>query len=609
MATNASENKNPWFDPYHLWLGIPPEEQPPNHYRLLGIAPLEKNADVIATAADRQMSHLRTFQSGMYSALSQDLLNEVAAARLCLLDPVKKAAYDTQLRQQTGPVEKETRDSASWPIVVKESRSFRGQAGTKTHWTNVGLHVATLVTGSLMLLGIWAWNATDRHNPPIGGRIQEKPKVRYQPLQRPTASVRLPTTPTPPSPAKIEHQPTFSSSVSEKPLAAELLPLAETPPLNRTEVSVQPSALETTPLPRAKASIEKPAHAERSPAKRAEKGKAAGKIAESKQPLEIKRLPVPTGVTQETIATRLAAFPSSSRSRTQSEQIKAANQILRLSDTSKSSPSEQYLLLRCSYELALQAGDVVLAFQIIEATAARFDIDVVGEKAQTLLALARTATNADQIRTLYGSSRQVTAQALFEGRHELACALADSVLRACQRPKGKEFRKRAIDQRAWVQEYCRRHDLCQQAEATLQTDSTNARSHLTLGRHYCFFLNNWEKGLPHLAQGEDAVLRQLAQRELAPSTEALDLADAWWDLGQSYRGEEKDSFLLRAATWYERARANIPPGLLRLKVDKRLEELTEIRQRHPPHYPLQLNGTETGLEIGPVGWLDSAMAD
>lgn len=25
------------FDPYHKWLGIPPEEQPPHYYRLLGI--------------------------------------------------------------------------------------------------------------------------------------------------------------------------------------------------------------------------------------------------------------------------------------------------------------------------------------------------------------------------------------------------------------------------------------------------------------------------------------------------------------------------------------------------------------------------------------------
>ena len=31
------------FNAYHKWLGIPPEEQPPNHYRLLGIALFEKD--------------------------------------------------------------------------------------------------------------------------------------------------------------------------------------------------------------------------------------------------------------------------------------------------------------------------------------------------------------------------------------------------------------------------------------------------------------------------------------------------------------------------------------------------------------------------------------
>jgi len=50
------------FDPYHVWLGIPPEEQPPDHYRLLGIPALENNPDVIENAADQRMAHLRTFQ-------------------------------------------------------------------------------------------------------------------------------------------------------------------------------------------------------------------------------------------------------------------------------------------------------------------------------------------------------------------------------------------------------------------------------------------------------------------------------------------------------------------------------------------------------------------
>jgi hypothetical protein len=86
------------FNPYHVWLGIPPDEQPANHYRLLSLRLFEASGDVIDSAADRQMAHLRTFQSGKHGELTQRLLNEVAAARICLLDPKKRAAYDLQLR-------------------------------------------------------------------------------------------------------------------------------------------------------------------------------------------------------------------------------------------------------------------------------------------------------------------------------------------------------------------------------------------------------------------------------------------------------------------------------------------------------------------------------
>lgn len=86
------------FDPYHTWLGIAPSEQPPNHYRLLGIALYESDPDVISNAADRQMAHIRTFQSGKYSKESQKILNELSAARVQLLDPKKRAEYDAKLR-------------------------------------------------------------------------------------------------------------------------------------------------------------------------------------------------------------------------------------------------------------------------------------------------------------------------------------------------------------------------------------------------------------------------------------------------------------------------------------------------------------------------------
>ena len=88
------------FDPYHKWLGIAPKDRPPNHYRLLAIELFESDLDVIEGAADRQMAHVRTFQGGQNSALSQRILNELSAARLCLLDPQKKAAYDRQLQEK-----------------------------------------------------------------------------------------------------------------------------------------------------------------------------------------------------------------------------------------------------------------------------------------------------------------------------------------------------------------------------------------------------------------------------------------------------------------------------------------------------------------------------
>jgi len=88
------------FDPYHKWLGIPPAEQPPHHYRLLAIALFESDLEVIEGAADRQMAYIRQCATGPYTKESQKLLNELSAARVCLLNPGKKRAYDAQLKSR-----------------------------------------------------------------------------------------------------------------------------------------------------------------------------------------------------------------------------------------------------------------------------------------------------------------------------------------------------------------------------------------------------------------------------------------------------------------------------------------------------------------------------
>lgn len=86
------------FDPYYRWFGIPPKEQPPNHYRLLGIELFESDPQLIDSLALRHTSYLRQITDGPRLPDAQRLLNELAAARRCLLNPSQKAVYDAELR-------------------------------------------------------------------------------------------------------------------------------------------------------------------------------------------------------------------------------------------------------------------------------------------------------------------------------------------------------------------------------------------------------------------------------------------------------------------------------------------------------------------------------
>ena len=92
------------FDPYHKWLGIPPKEQPANHYRLLGITLFEDDPDVIQSAADQRMAFVQSCATGEHVAESQQVLNDLAAARACLLDPAKRSRYNSSQQQQANPV-------------------------------------------------------------------------------------------------------------------------------------------------------------------------------------------------------------------------------------------------------------------------------------------------------------------------------------------------------------------------------------------------------------------------------------------------------------------------------------------------------------------------
>ena len=117
------------FDPYHRWLGIPPHEQPPTLYRLLGVSDFESDREVITEASYRQIGHVKQYASGLNRDAANKILNELAQAQIVLLDPRKKAAYDISIEESDDESFNEDDDSfdagAVPPIIVQPSETGR----------------------------------------------------------------------------------------------------------------------------------------------------------------------------------------------------------------------------------------------------------------------------------------------------------------------------------------------------------------------------------------------------------------------------------------------------------------------------------------------------
>lgn len=191
------------FDPYYTWLGIRPEEQPPNHYRLLGLQLFEDNVDAIEHAADRQMAHLRTLQTGKHAELSQRLLNEATQAKLCLLNAEKKAAYDATLWEHvaeqaaTLPAAPMIRSAATPPmaILVEKRRANRQSPilSPRRHRPPMPSAVRYLLAApavmAVVLGGLWwLWRTTPGPGPAVTV-VAQPPEIALLPpttLQRPT---------------------------------------------------------------------------------------------------------------------------------------------------------------------------------------------------------------------------------------------------------------------------------------------------------------------------------------------------------------------------------------------------------------------------------------
>jgi hypothetical protein len=547
------------FDPYYTWLGIRPEEQPPNHYRLLALQAFEDNLDTIEHAADQRMAHLRTLQSGKQSVFCQKLLNEVATAKICLLNAEKKAAYDEMLRVWLAS---RTHGQVETPVAVGSAEAVSsGQfaavgsgvavprprpSATQRHKT-MGPAAAVIAVGLVVIVGLIVWGVS-QNNPP-GGRAG----VTAQ-----TPSDRARTASEPPEREKSPEKPSQKTAPPTRPT-----PNPDPAAAKKTAVAVDPRV-----PPDAPGKEDNPVEP---------KIPGPGDAGVGKEPAEtLKKTPVPSAAEQDAIVQKLEKLYGLSQLKTATEKLKVAGQLFELAKKSTQNPAEQFTLLRKATELAVEGNDALGVAQAIDALAAVFEFDALAAKERAMVKIAEKGTGAERLKWLVEQARIVLDQAQAEKRYDVAMRLAAAVKAACQ--SSRDFRKETNERYLAVQAMYKQWEVMQQAKAALEKDPADADANLVLGRWYCFQEDDWERGLPYLAKGSDPGLKAVAALEIASPTDAeqqLAVANAWWDLAAKAGGDDKTPLLRRAGRWYGETKGKLTSTIAAAENEQRLKQINE----------------------------------
>ncbi len=524
------------FDPYHLWLGISPKDQPANHYRLLGIDRFEANTNVISNAADQRMAHVRSFQAGKNSELSQDILNEISAARICLLNPQRKQAYDEQLRKSMAVVSPPAVQQAAAPVQeapveafgfldqAAQSTTFRKkQIKKKPHQFQLALAVVAL--GGVALVGIVALSIS-RSN----GAAEPKSEVALQ--DEDDALPPLRTTPEPKTePKAVVSTPKPQPKIEEQP-----------EPKVKAKLELKPEPEQVGEAPQFTEEDKATAATEKTP--------------KEDSPRQ-ERLPVPNPAAQQkSLAVIRDVFKGEDRAVVAKKLLAKARETKDVAD--------RFVMMREAVKTASETWQGDLAFETIDTLAGEFDVSAPAMKAEVLeQAAKRPRIMPDQKTAIANAALKTIDEAMIEDDFETAKRLGRLAGQMAALSKDRDFSRGILAKNREVAAAAKAFDDAEEAMAVLKKEPGNAEANLTVGRYFCFVKDDWAQGLPLLAKGGDVGLKALAARDIAgagSAAEQVKLGDAWWDGGSKSR----------AAFWYEKAM----PGLAGLEKERVAKKLT-----------------------------------
>jgi len=292
------------------------------------------------------------------------------------------------------------------------------------------------------------------------------------------------------------------------------------------------------------------------------------------------KTPVPDAAAQQT-AKKAAGELFADRftqAKTPAEKTALATDMMDAAGKVPAGSADQYVLLMIARDVAAGTGDAATALQAVEQLLEQFDEPAAELIGDTLLTAARQATTSAQHKAVAEAALSIAGKLSDADQYETAVRLCEAARSSAQRAKLFPLAKELTAQ---IEETKRQQLLSEdyrKALSVLEDKPTDPAANLAAGRHLCFVKGNWERGVPMLALGSDAVLKAAAIKDLREADSADEQAaigDAWWDLAETKQGEERVTLRLRAGFWYRQAEPNLAGGLIGLKVKQRLEELAK----------------------------------
>ncbi len=520
------------FDPYYQWLGIPPHEQPPDYYRLLGLAPFEGNPDVIESAADRQMAHVRTHQSGKYGEQSQKLLNEIAAAKLCLLSPEKKAAYNAHLKagdnsaSQEKPIKRadpipgtpatNRRDAAPAP---KQAPQASDRGGTLAPLVVVLAGGAAMLVLLLGIAGAAMWFMIDNSPAP--------------------PAVAANTGPT--APPVVEEE--FDPPISPPPVKGETdSPLAETDdgvkpspprfpgPSGPAPVVLNPNGTpdDSTTEPVAVVNDTSEPREAADEQKQDEDEPALASFFPPEN--EDTRQPIPDEAERNQRRQQIEELFEVSKAVRLEEKVAIATELAKTGRETKSDLAARYALFSMAQEVASEAGDIRQALAAAKELDSQFQVDGVSLRLDSHIAAADAAVPAAQRKVIVTEGIKFVDQLFEHDRYIDAAKLIKQLQTVARKNRDADQLARLSAQQQTGSALYRAFKDASDAIERLKTDPADAESAAAAGKYVALAKGDWQLGLPMLAAGDDEALKQLAEREIAgPKTtdERRQLAKDW----------------------------------------------------------------------------------